>query len=96
MKLRWVLAERQTKKTAFILLMLIVPALLAADVTELSVWNMPVEADKLQRKVWEEAVEQFQQQYPTVKINGISREYKPQEFVSVMASGTLSFGSTEV
>jgi len=60
--------------------------LAGADI-ELSVWNMPVEADVLRGKIWEETVEQFQSQYPNVKINGISREYKPQEFVSVMASG---------
>ncbi|MBP7793242.1 MAG: sugar ABC transporter substrate-binding protein [Candidatus Goldbacteria bacterium] len=53
----------------------------------LNVWNMPIEADKLQRQVWNEEVKNFEQINNTVKINGISREYKPQEFVSVMASG---------
>ncbi|MCX8094326.1 MAG: hypothetical protein N3E50_09215, partial [Candidatus Goldbacteria bacterium] len=53
----------------------------------LNVWNMPIEADRLQRQVWDEEVKQFEQTYNTIKIKGIAREYKPQEFVSVMASG---------
>src|SRR6056297_3582493 len=58
-----------------------------AKAIELSIWNMPPEADKNRRVIWEETVEKFQTRYPKVKVNGISREYKPQEFVSVMASG---------
>jgi len=53
----------------------------------LNVWNMPTEADKLQRQIWDEEVKNFEAFNNTVKINGIAREYKPQEFVSVMASG---------
>lgn len=53
----------------------------------LNVWNMPIEADRLQRQVWDEEVKIFEEFNSTVKINGIAREYKPQEFVSVMASG---------
>jgi ABC-type glycerol-3-phosphate transport system substrate-binding protein len=48
---------------------------------------MPIDADKLQKKIWDEEVKMFEQFNNTVKINGIAREYKPQEFVSVMASG---------
>lgn len=54
---------------------------------DLYIWNMPASADKMQRQVWEEEVNGFKNFYPDVKIHGISREYKPQEFVSVMASG---------
>lgn len=53
----------------------------------LNVWNMPVEADRLQRQIWDEEVKMFEEFNNIVKINGIAREYKPQEFVSVMASG---------
>lgn len=55
--------------------------------TVLTVWNMPSSADAKQLKVWEEETETFEKMYPGVIINGISRSYKPQEFVSVMASG---------
>jgi ABC-type glycerol-3-phosphate transport system substrate-binding protein len=57
------------------------------DIIELVVWDMPSEADKMQRQLWDEGIENFNTIYPKVKIKGISREYKPQEFVSVMASG---------
>ena len=74
-------------KTTMVFVMVVFSSTLFAGATELDVWNMPTEADKHQRKVWEEGVHKFQMQYPKIKINGISREYKPQEFVSVMASG---------
>jgi ABC-type glycerol-3-phosphate transport system substrate-binding protein len=60
----------------------------AADtLIELTVWNMPSDADKLYKKIWDDGINEFQIRYPKIKINGISREYNPQEFVSVMASG---------
>ncbi len=65
-------------------------ALLIAAVccgAELSVWNMPPDSDKFYRQLWNEATQSFERMNPGVKIRGISREYKPQEFVSVMASG---------
>jgi ABC-type glycerol-3-phosphate transport system substrate-binding protein len=55
--------------------------------TVLTVWNMPSAADKNQLDVWGSETETFEKMFPGVKIKGISREYKPQEFVSVMASG---------
>ena len=57
------------------------------DTTVLTVWNMPSPADKNQLDVWDSESETFEKMFPGVKIKGISREYKPQEFVSVMASG---------
>jgi multiple sugar transport system substrate-binding protein len=54
---------------------------------ELTVWNMPSSADSLQLKVWQEETDTFEKMYPGVTVKGISREFKPQEFVSVMASG---------
>ena len=57
------------------------------DKTVLTVWNMPSSADEKQLQVWTEEKETFEKMFPNVRINGISREYKPQEFVSVMASG---------
>ncbi len=53
----------------------------------LNAWNMPPAADAQQRLIWDEEVQSFKNFYRDVEINGISREYKPQEFVSVMASG---------
>jgi ABC-type glycerol-3-phosphate transport system substrate-binding protein len=53
----------------------------------LNMWNKPTAADKLQNQVWEEEVKGFKDFNPGVGINGITREYKAQEFVSVMASG---------
>ncbi|MBN2754826.1 MAG: sugar ABC transporter substrate-binding protein [Candidatus Goldbacteria bacterium] len=54
---------------------------------ELTVWNMPADADTLQKKVWNEGIKSFESNNLDIKVRGISREYKPQEFVSVMASG---------
>ena len=48
---------------------------------------MPSSADEKLLQVWTEETDTFEKMFPGVKINGISREYKPQEFVSVMASG---------
>lgn len=53
----------------------------------LTVWNMPSSADEKLLQVWTEETDTFEKMFPGVKINGISREYKQQEFVSVMASG---------
>lgn len=54
---------------------------------EITVWNMPADADTLQKKVWNEGIKSFENNNLDIKVRGISREYKPQEFVSVMASG---------
>jgi multiple sugar transport system substrate-binding protein len=82
----------KTGMTAAVLLacVFILPARAAAAAEEqvdLYTWNMPAAADKMQRQVWEEEVNGFSTFYPNVKIHGISREYSPQEFVSVMSSG---------
>ena len=59
----------------------------AAAFTELTVWNMPTGADIQYRELWDESVKDFQVRNPRIRIKGISREFTPQEFVSVMASG---------
>jgi ABC-type glycerol-3-phosphate transport system substrate-binding protein len=58
-----------------------------ADETTLTVWNMPSASDKLHKQLWDEETSYFEKMNPGVSVKGISREYKPQEFVSVMASG---------
>ncbi len=59
----------------------------ASNVIELTVWNMPPESDKLYKIMWDETTNDFQIKKSKIRIKGISREYKTQEFVSVMASG---------
>ncbi len=81
------MAYRLKKEVLFFLAVLLIFPAAGAEAVEISIWNMPPEADKNRRVIWEETVEKFQTRYPSVKVNGISREYKPQEFVSVMASG---------
>lgn len=81
------MADRFKKPAVFFLAVLLMFLADGAEAVEISVWNMPPESDKNRRLIWEETVEKFQTRYPSVKVNGISREYKPQEFVSVMASG---------
>lgn len=73
-------------KRAFAVVIAVFAAVLCYGI-ELSVWNMPPESDRLYRQLWNEATQNFERMNPGVKIKGISREYKPQEFVSVMASG---------
>jgi len=85
--------KKQIKLTFILLIILLTPFYKVAmaeendGTVELVVWDMPPDADKLQRQIWDEGIEKFNTIYPKVKIKGISREYKPQEFVSVMASG---------
>ncbi len=57
------------------------------DAAILTVWNMPSASDKAHKLLWDDETSYFEKVNPGVKVNGISREYKPQEFVSVMASG---------
>lgn len=68
-------------------IMIAAVSVLGAHAAELSVWNMPPDSDANYKKLWVESTGYFEQDNPGVKIKGISREYKPQEFVSVMASG---------
>jgi len=53
---------------------------------EITVWNMPVDADVKYLGMWKENTADFEAFNPGIKVKGISRSYKPQEFVSVMAS----------
>lgn len=76
------------KKIIFLFLsFLFLRLIYASDIIELVVWNMPPEADVFYKKIWDDTVNNFQIKNPRIKIKGISREYKTQEFVSVMASG---------
>jgi ABC-type glycerol-3-phosphate transport system substrate-binding protein len=76
-----------TKRMVIAFMLAAFGAVFAAAETTLTVWNMPPEADAMYKQLWDEAVTNFEKLNPGIRINGISREYKPQEFVSVMASG---------
>ncbi|MCD4812067.1 sugar ABC transporter substrate-binding protein [bacterium] len=53
----------------------------------LEVWNKPPSRQEKERRLWKETVMRFEQENPRIKINGIEREFSPQEFVTVMAGG---------
>lgn len=56
-------------------------------VTHITVWNMPPKSLPLDRQLWEESVAEFEKANPDIKIEGVEREYQPEEFVTVMAGG---------
>jgi len=41
----------------------------------------------LDRQIWEESVKQFEMENPGIRIEGVEREYQPEEFITVMAGG---------
>jgi len=53
----------------------------------LEVWNKPPSRRIKERKLWKETVLRFEQENPDIKINGVEREFSPQEFVTAMAGG---------
>ena len=53
----------------------------------IEVWNKPPSRQVKEAKLWKEAALRFEQENPEIKINGIQREYSPQEFVTAMAGG---------
>ncbi|HUO57704.1 MAG TPA: sugar ABC transporter substrate-binding protein [bacterium] len=56
-------------------------------VVHLTLWNMPPKSLPLDRQIWEETVRQFESENPGIKIEGVEREYQPEEFITVMAGG---------
>ena len=56
-------------------------------VVHLTLWNVPPKSLPLDRQLWEETVQQFEHLNPGIKIEGVEREYQPEEFVTVMAGG---------
>lgn len=56
-------------------------------VTQLTLWNVPPKSLPLDRQIWDETVQRFEQANPDIKVEGVEREYQPEEFVTVMAGG---------
>ncbi len=56
-------------------------------ITHLSLWDVPPKSLPLDRQIWEESVAKFEKDNPDIKIEGVEREYQPEEFVTVMAGG---------
>ncbi len=56
-------------------------------VTHLTLWNVPPKSLPLDRQIWEETVKEFETQNPNIKVEGVEREYQPEEFITVMAGG---------
>jgi multiple sugar transport system substrate-binding protein len=56
-------------------------------VVHLTLWNVPPKSLPNDRRIWEETKSRFETANPGIKIEGVEREYRPEEFVTVMASG---------
>jgi ABC-type glycerol-3-phosphate transport system substrate-binding protein len=56
-------------------------------VTHLVLWNMPPKSLPLDRQIWEETVQRFEVANPDIQVDGLEREYQPEEFITVMAGG---------
>lgn len=56
-------------------------------VVHLMMWNVPPKSLPLDRQIWEETVSRFEAANPDIKIDGVERDYQPEEFVTVMAGG---------
>jgi multiple sugar transport system substrate-binding protein len=59
----------------------------AKTVVRLTLWNVPPKSLPNDRRIWEETRARFEAANPGIKIEGVEREYRPEEFVTVMASG---------
>jgi multiple sugar transport system substrate-binding protein len=53
----------------------------------LTLWNEPPKSLPLDRKLWEEEVAQFEAQNKDIHVEGLERDYQPEEFVTVMSGG---------
>ncbi|HVZ81384.1 MAG TPA: sugar ABC transporter substrate-binding protein [bacterium] len=53
----------------------------------LTLWNMPPKSLPLDRQLWEEEVQRFEKENPGIAVEGVEREYQPEEFITVMAGG---------
>jgi multiple sugar transport system substrate-binding protein len=56
-------------------------------VVHLTLWNVPPKSLPLDRQIWEQTVQDFQEANPGIIIEGVEREYQPEEFITVMAGG---------
>jgi multiple sugar transport system substrate-binding protein len=56
-------------------------------VTWLTLWNMPPKSLPKERKIWEETVKAFEKENPGIRVEGVEREYRAEEFITVMAGG---------
>ncbi len=57
------------------------------SVVHLTLWNVPPKSLPLDRQLWDETVSRFEKDNPDIKIEGVEREYQPEEFITVMAGG---------
>ena len=57
------------------------------NTVHLTLWNMPPKSLPLERKIWEETVARFEADNPGIRIDGVERDYQPEEFITVMAGG---------
>lgn len=57
------------------------------NTVHLTVWNMPPKSLPMDRQLWDETVERFEKENPGIRIDGVEREYQPEEFITVMAGG---------
>ncbi len=56
-------------------------------VVHLTLWNEPPKSLPLDRQLWEEEVSNFESQNKDIQIEGLEREYQPEEFITVMSGG---------
>ena len=61
--------------------------LMAGAKIHLTLWDKPPKSLPLDRELWEETVARFEKQNPGIQVEGVEREYRPEEFVTVMAGG---------
>lgn len=59
----------------------------AKTIIHLTMWNVPPKSLPLDRQIWEETVKDFEAANPGIKVEGVEREYQPEEFITVMAGG---------
>ena len=58
-------------------------------IIRLTMWNVPPKSLPLDRQIWEETVKEFEAANPGIKVEGVEREYRPEEFITVMALGRV-------
>jgi len=57
------------------------------NIVHLTLWNVPPKSLPLDRKIWEDTVARFEAENPAIRVEGVEREYQPEEFITVMAGG---------
>ena len=56
-------------------------------VTHLVLWDRPPKSLPLDRQIWDETVDRFEEANPDIKVESYERTYQPEEFITVMAGG---------